>query len=184
MNATVTALSPEDSRAFRHALSHFGTGVAIVTANAQQGSVGATISSFNSVSLDPPLILFSLIKASLGIEQWKTASAFCVSILGEGQIEISNRFAKAGTDKWTDIKTSRACNGAPVIKGCISYFECEPFAIHDGGDHEIFVCRVTHFWADQGNPLPLVFWKGRYQRLAAPSGHAVPPADNLLLHGW
>lgn len=184
MSAALPASSPEDPRAFRRALAHFGTGVAIVTADAPQGPLGATISSFNSVSLDPPLILFSLIKSSLGIAQWRESSAFCVSILGERQIEISNRFAKAGSDKWSGVERCPASNGALVIPGSICYFECGPYAVHDGGDHEIFVCRVTHFWTDESNPLPLLFYTGQYRRLAPPGGHAVPPSDNLWLHGW
>ena len=179
------ASSPtEEQRAFRRALGHFGTGVAIVTASTSGVPLGATISSFNSVSLNPPLVLFSLVSQSLGIDQWRNASALCVSMLAEGQTETSNRFAKAGADKWADTEIVAGSNGAPIIPGCIAYFECAPYAIYDGGDHDIFVCRVTRFWADERQAVPLLFYAGQYRQLAPVDGYVAPPLENMWLHGW
>ncbi|MGT2460287.1 flavin reductase family protein (plasmid) [Cupriavidus basilensis] len=155
-----------DQRAFRNALGQFATGVAIVTTTVDGENLGSTISSFNSVSLDPPLVLFSLIRNSLGFNQWKNAGAFCIAILGEDQEDLSNRFAKAGTDKWTGIPVERAENGAPRLSGAIAYFECEPYDNCDGGDHEIFVCRVTNFEVVQPGVPSLIFYSGKYRQLA------------------
>lgn len=184
MSGAPASTPMDDQRAFRRALGHFGTGVAIVTATTSGAPLGSTISSFNSVSLDPPLILFSLVSQSLGIEQWRNASALCVSMLGAGQTETSNRFAKAGADKWADTEIVPGSNGAPIIPGSIAYFECAPYAIHDGGDHDIFVCRVTHFWADDHQPAPLLFYAGQYRQLTPVGGHVAPPLENMWLHGW
>lgn len=172
-----------DQRELRNALGQFATGVAIVTASVAGNRLGSTISSFNSVSLDPPLVLFSLIGKSLGFAQWKSAEAFGISILRESQRDLSNRFAKAGTEKWTGVTELYGKNGAPLLDGCVAHFECEPYAIHEGGDHEIFVCRVTDFQSTLG-PAPLIFFAGKYRHLTSLDTDTSPPADNMWLHGW
>lgn len=173
-----------DPKAFRSALGHFGTGVAIVTTEVDGVKLGSTISSFNSVSLDPPLVLFSLIRNSLGFSQWKAARAFNIAILGESQQALSNQFAKAGTDKWQGLEPKAGVNGAPLIPGANAYFECEPYSYCDGGDHEIFVCRVTKFEISSKCEPALIFCAGRYQRLQTFQPPSLPPPDNLWLHGW
>lgn len=156
-----------DTREFRNALGQFATGVAIVTACVDGRRLGATISSFNSVSLNPPLVLFSMGRHSLGLEQWKRANAYCIAVLGEAQQDLSNRFAKAGTDKWQGLEDRRAGNGAPLIPGALAYFECEPYDICQGGDHEIFICRVTDFHVAEPGRASLIFFAGRYRQLQA-----------------
>jgi flavin reductase (DIM6/NTAB) family NADH-FMN oxidoreductase RutF len=173
-----------DQRAFRNALGQFATGVAIVTADVDGMKLGSTISSFNSVSLDPPLVLFSILRNSLGYAQWKQASAYCIAILGENQQDLSNRFAKGGTDKWTGIDDKRAANGAPMVPGAIAYFECEPYNVCEGGDHEIFICRVTDYHTKAGMYPSLVFFAGKYRHLNSTDAEAGPPANNAWLHGW
>ena len=173
-----------EQREFRGALGRFATGVAVVTASVDGVRLGSTISSFNSVSLDPPLILFSLIRGSLGIEHWRRAKAYGVSILAESQMATSNRFAKTGTDKWSGTSASQGENGAPSITDSIAHFECDPYAIYDGGDHDIFVCRVTGFRAPEAHGSPLVFFGGRYRTLSPPEGIQAPPPDDMWLHGW
>lgn len=173
-----------DQRAFRNALGQFATGVAVVTADVDGAKLGATISSFNSVSIDPPLVLFSLLRNSLGYAQWKRASAYCIAILGEAQQDLSNRFAKGGTDKWNEIGDKRALNGAPMVPGAIAYFECEPYSICDGGDHEVFICRVTNYHTKSGVHPSLIFFAGKYRHLNSMDGDAGPPANNAWLHGW
>ena len=105
-------------REMRDALGLFPTGVAVITAQAQSGErLGATVSSFNSVSLDPPLILFSLAKDAKSIAAWEAAEHFAVNVLGEHQSQVSTRFAKALTDKWEGIKPLEARRiGAPLIR--------------------------------------------------------------------
>lgn len=155
-----------DPRQFRDALGQFATGVAIVAATVDGKRLGATISSFNSVSLDPPLVLFSLAKNSLGFELWKKADAFCIAILGEDQQELSNRFARAGADKWSGLDAGRAANGAPKVPGATAYFECRPYQFCPGGDHEVFICRVTDFYVDDNKRSSLVFFGGQYRQLS------------------
>jgi len=173
-----------DQRAFRNALGQFATGVAVVTTATGGNRLGATISSFNSVSLDPPLVLFSIARTSLGLPQWKTAKAFCISVLGESQRELSNRFARASGDKWNGLDDRRAGNGCPSLPGKIAHFECAPYAVHDGGDHEIFVCKVTAFDAAGASEPPLIFHAGEYRGLKAVDGVSAPPDENMWLHGW
>jgi flavin reductase (DIM6/NTAB) family NADH-FMN oxidoreductase RutF len=173
-----------DQREFRNALAQFATGVAIVTAAVDGTRLGATISSFNSVSLDPPLVLFSLIRNSLGFGQWQKAKAYCVAVLGHDQRDLSNRFAKGGGDKWAGIEAKTARNGAPMVPDAIAYFECEPYSICDGGDHEIFVCRVTHFHVHGAGQPSLIFFAGKYRQLKSLDHPSRPPADNAWLHGW
>ncbi|TFE37958.1 flavin reductase [Paraburkholderia dipogonis] len=173
-----------DPKEFRIALGQFPTGVAIVTAIVEGQRLGSTISSFNSVSLEPPLVLFSLIKGSLGFSQWKAAAAFCIAVLGESQRDLSNRFAKAGSDKWAGIEPRFAENGAPMVPDAIVYFECEPYGIHDGGDHEIFVSRVTRFHVTEKPECSLIFYSGKYRQLNDPERISSPPVSDPWLHGW
>ena len=155
-----------DPRAFRQALGHFATGVAIVTARTAEGqSVGMTMSSFNSVSLDPPLVLFSVAKSAYSLPAMQQARGYGINILGQDQQHLSNRFARALEDKWQDVDHTPGAHDAPLICGAIAHFECEPFARHDGGDHEIFLARVLRFAAD-GLGDPLVFFRGRYHALS------------------
>jgi flavin reductase (DIM6/NTAB) family NADH-FMN oxidoreductase RutF len=171
-------------RDFRQALGRFGTGVAIVTATVDGERLGATISSFNAVSLNPALVLFSLSRGSGRLAHWKRASACAISILGEHQHELANRFARSGGDKWADLPDRRDGNGAPLLPSCIGRLSCVPYSISDGGDHEIFVCRVTEFEIEPGTPQPLLFYAGRYRALRSEGAPAAPPDDNVWLHGW
>jgi flavin reductase (DIM6/NTAB) family NADH-FMN oxidoreductase RutF len=172
-----------DPRAFRNALGQFATGVVIITTEVDGVKLGATVSSFNTVSLDPPLVLFSLSRTALGLPHWRAAKAFAISILGEQQTDISNRFAKAAGAKWEGLTDRRAQNGAPLPPDVMLHFECRPYAAYDGGDHEIFVVEVTGYTQHLPGRLPLVFFSGRYQRLASDDG-APAPDDNMWLHGW
>lgn len=176
-----TALNERD---LRDALGYFATGVAIITTQVGVEMLGATVSSFNSVSLKPPLVLFSLMRASFAIEKWKAASKFAISILDEEQISISNRFARAGVNKWSGLDIRRAENGAPLPPGAIVHFECRPYAIYDGGDHDIFICEVTTYRIHHAKRQPLLFYSGRYRSLDSHDADRGPPLDNLWLHGW
>lgn len=172
-----------DTREFRNALGRFATGVAIISAEVDGNKLGATVSSFNSVSLEPPLVLFSIARSAYGLAQWKAANALAISILGEHQIELSNRFARAAGSKWDGLADRRAGNGSPLPPDVLMHFECRPYAVYDGGDHDIFVCEVTAYATHQPARQPLLFFSGRYRRLAQEDG-AQAPEDNLWLHGW
>lgn len=153
-----------DARAFRQSLGEFATGVAVITA---QGSgeelIGMTMSSFNSVSVDPPLVLFSVDRKANSLPAMLEAKGFAVNVLAREQEHISNRFARALSDKWAEVKRTVGHAQAPLITGALAHFECEPYANYDGGDHVIFVVRVLRHAVRAGNPAPLVFFRGRYR---------------------
>lgn len=174
-----------DARRFRDALGQFPTGIVVVTANASSGGrIGMTVSSFNSVSLDPPLVLFSVLRRANSFVAWQSVTRYAVHVLSEEQEELSNRFARPMGDKWIGLPPLRGETGLPILPNALATFECEAHARHDGGDHEIFVGRVV---ALRENPAkrgrPLVFFDGRYRRLAAAdAGHVA--AEGVFLHGW
>ncbi len=155
-----------DGRAFRQSLGEFATGVAVITA---QGSgedlIGMTMSSFNSVSIDPPLVLFSVDRRANSLPAMLEAKGFAVNVLAREQEQISNRFARALSDKWAEVKRTVGHAQAPLITGALAHFECEPYANYDGGDHVIFVVRVLRHAVRAGNSAPLVFFRGRYRDL-------------------
>ena len=167
MNAR-RALEPAFTAAqFRSALGMFATGVTIVTARTADGRcVGLTANSFNSVSLDPPLVLFSLHRAAYSLGAFTDGGHFAVNILSETQRELSQRFAKALVDKWSGVDYEIWETGAPILKGCIAAFECRTRALYDGGDHVIFLGEVLRLRCEiEGRPL--LYYRGRYRGLDA-----------------
>ncbi|MGY8992743.1 MAG: flavin reductase family protein [Rhodospirillales bacterium] len=155
-----------DTTAYRTALGLFATGVVVVTATTNVGTpVGMTMNSFNSVSLDPPLVLFSIDQSALSLDAFRSAQGYAINVLGGDQEELCLRFAKPQADKWKNIVTRPGEGGAPLIEDAIAYFECVPWATYDGGDHVIFVCRVIRF--NQGrDDGALVCFNGRFQALS------------------
>lgn len=162
--------APFDSREFRNALGNFATGVTIVTAKGSNGElVGVTASSFNSVSLEPPLILWSLDRNSTSLQVMETASHFCVHILSDAQVDECMAFAKSGADKFAELDCGEGLGGAPLFGGCLARFECRNMIHHDGGDHVIIVGEVERFETLDGDPL--LFFRGKLSAIA-------PKADN------
>jgi flavin reductase (DIM6/NTAB) family NADH-FMN oxidoreductase RutF len=153
-----------DPRLFRRALGQFPSGVCVVTAIADLGPIGMTISSFNSLSLDPPLVLFSIDRRAAGLPLWERAKGYAVHVLAENQRDISNRFARSLSNKWEGMKFAHGKWGAPVLPGVAAVFECVPWATYDGGDHRLFIAEVKRFWSSAGRN-PLVFCNGRYAAL-------------------
>jgi flavin reductase (DIM6/NTAB) family NADH-FMN oxidoreductase RutF len=154
-------LSPQ---ALRSALGRFATGVTIVTCRDAAGErVGLTANSFASLSLAPPLVLWSLRRASPTLGAFQQASHFVVNVLAESQVELSRRFASPAPDKFGEGAWSAGLGGAPVLAGAAAVFECESSAQHDGGDHVLFVGRVLRL-ADLAI-APLVFQGGHYRML-------------------
>ena len=164
-----TEIRPEtafDQKEFRNALGTFPTGVAIITTKGLEGEpVGLTCNSFSSVSLEPPLVSWSLRKASKSLETFRHTPAFTINILAGDQNELSGRFASSKiTDKFSGVDWRPGHGGAPVIANTLASFECSTFAVHDAGDHLIFIGQVQVF--DHGRPEdPLVFYKGAYVML-------------------
>lgn len=154
-----------DNQAFRQALGSFTTGVTIITATAPDGThIGLTANSFNSVSLDPPLVLWSLAKTSLSVEAFNDAEHWNVHILSQHQQDLSNTFASKGQDKFKGINLEDGISSAPLIPDCSARFQCRNTVTHDGGDHLIFIGEVLDF--DQQALPPLVFQQGQYAMTA------------------
>lgn len=150
----------DEKRSLRRALGQFATGVAVITTRAGDKLAGATVNSFASVSLEPPLILWSLARSSQSFPVFEEATHFAVNILNAEQMSISNRFARSGGDKFADLPVKEGINGTPVLNDCAAVFECEIVARHEGGDHVIIVARVLCH-SHEERPL-LLFAKGRY----------------------
>ncbi|ONH51244.1 NADH-FMN oxidoreductase RutF, flavin reductase (DIM6/NTAB) family [Pseudomonas cedrina] len=150
-----------DPRAFRRALGNFATGVTVVTAADASGrKVGVTANSFNSVSLDPPLVLWSLDKRSNSHEVFEQASHFAVNVLAADQIDLSNNFARPKDDRFAEIEYQPGEGGAPVFADCSARFHCENFQQVDGGDHWIMIGKVVAF--DDFGRAPLLYHQGAY----------------------
>lgn len=159
------AVTEFDVRAFRHALGQFATGVAVITAEgADQAAIGITISSFNSVSVDPPFVLFSIDRRANSLQAMIEAKDYAVNILGRDQEHLSNKFARALEDKWAAVEHTIGHMAAPLITGALAHFECAPYAQYDGGDHVIFVGRVVRFHSHAADD-PLIFFRGTYRSL-------------------
>ena len=153
--------TPFDSRAFRRALGNFATGVTVVTAATEGGQqVGVTANSFNSVSLDPPLVLWSIDKRSTSHGVFEQASHFAVNILAANQIDLSNNFARPREDRFAGIAHERGEGGAPVFADCAAHFHCEKYQQVDGGDHWIMIGKVVRF--DDFGRAPLLYHQGAY----------------------
>jgi flavin reductase (DIM6/NTAB) family NADH-FMN oxidoreductase RutF len=169
-------------REFRDALGQFATGVCVITAEVDGILLGATVSSFNSVSLAPPLILFSLARSAQTLPLWLKATHFGVTILAESQTDLSNRFARGGADKWTGLAPLRGKSGVPLLRGGLVTFECKTYATYGGGDHEIILGEVLEFSLTASTPL--LFHAGRYRRLHSDEVIETPSEIDVWLHGW
>jgi flavin reductase (DIM6/NTAB) family NADH-FMN oxidoreductase RutF len=173
---------PFDSHAFRNALGTFPTGVAVITTLDGCGSpAGLTCNSFSSVSLEPPLVSWSMRKASRSIEVFRRTSGFTINVLADDQNEISGRFASSRiSDKFAGVGWRPGHRGMPVIEGSLASFECETFAVHDAGDHLIFIGEVKRF--EQGRQdEPLVFYKGAYMMLTQSLRDLVARSDTVTI---
>jgi 3-hydroxy-9,10-secoandrosta-1,3,5(10)-triene-9,17-dione monooxygenase reductase component len=151
----------DNRQAFRSALGRFVTGVTIVTTRDGDGkAIGLTANSFNSVSLDPPLVLWSLALTSPNLAAFRNGKAWAVHVLAADQEDLSNRFATRGIDKFEGMEVEDGPEGAPLIPGCAARFGCRSTFEYEGGDHAIFVGEVVDF-ADR-DVKPLVFHGGKY----------------------
>jgi flavin reductase (DIM6/NTAB) family NADH-FMN oxidoreductase RutF len=157
-----------DSREFRRALGCFATGVTVVTSRGEAGELlGITANSFNSVSLDPPLVLFSLDRNAYSLKSFEAAGFFSINILSEGQRHLSDAFARSLSDKWKDVAYETWDTGAPILTHALASFECLTHSTHDGGDHIIFVGRVQRMRASTDGH-PLIYFRGAYGALGQP----------------
>jgi flavin reductase (DIM6/NTAB) family NADH-FMN oxidoreductase RutF len=152
-----------DSPHFRAALGRFPTGVTIITAEKEDKSfVGLTVSSFNSVSLDPPLIVWSLSRNSSSLAAIEHCERYVIHVLGSDQMALAGRFARGtAKERFADVPVTKAPNGAPKLDtSCAAWFECFNRSRYDEGDHVIFVGQVEH--CGHSEALPLVYHSGGY----------------------
>ena len=140
----------------------FATGVTIVTARTPDGGlIGLTANSFNSVSLNPPLVLWSLSQAAGSMAALSSGSHYAINILAADQKELAERFASKREDRWKDVLFTEGAGGSPLLSGAAASFECFNRSRYDEGDHVIFVGEVECCSRRDG-ALPLIYHGGRY----------------------
>lgn len=153
---------PPTADSFRAALGRFATGVTIVTARADSGAlVGLTANSFNSVSMSPPLVLWSLSNQSSALPVFRRGSHYAINVLSAQQRELAQRFAARGVDRWQGVAYSEGASGAPLLDGAIATFECFNRSLYEEGDHVIFVGQVERC-QHRGDVRPLLYHGGRF----------------------
>lgn len=149
-----------DAKAFRRALGNFPTGVTIVTAAGSEAPVGVTANSFSSVSLEPPLVLWSIGHTSRSYKSFLESEHFAINVLADDQVNVSQNFASSSEDKFGPMAWRKGKTGSPLIDNALAYFDCVCEARHDCGDHTVMIGRVVDFARFDG--APLVFSQGRY----------------------
>jgi flavin reductase (DIM6/NTAB) family NADH-FMN oxidoreductase RutF len=148
----------------RHTLGKFATGITVISIVDDDGKFwGLTVNSFNSVSLDPPLILWSLALETVGFITFRDAKRFAVNILAENQIAISERFASCEPEKFIGINVTAGLGGVPLLDGCVAVLECQREAAYPGGDHIILLGRVEQLHSASRSPL--IFYESRYVKV-------------------
>ncbi|MEO1642053.1 MAG: flavin reductase family protein [Pseudomonadota bacterium] len=154
-----------NQRQFRDALSLFATGITVVTTHGEDGvDAGITANSFNSVSLDPPLILWSIGHDSGSFQTFESCEHFAVHILTVDQTDLSQRFASLGANKFANLKTVRGLGNVPLLSECAARFECSVFKRVPAGDHTIYIGKVERLTSDPRHP-PLIYHGGKYSAL-------------------
>jgi len=174
MNAALQAVLPldndtgpaRDSRALRKALGQFATGITVVTTRALTGElVGLTINSFSALSLEPPLVLWSLRCTSPSLPVFQQAQRFVVNVLAEAQVDVSRRFASPLPDKFDGVAHAESASGLPLLHGAAAWFECRTVSQQMAGDHCLFIAEVEGFTASE--LAPLLFHAGGYFALGS-----------------
>ncbi|MCW2893403.1 MAG: flavin reductase [Actinomycetia bacterium] len=155
-----------DPATFRAVLGRFCSGITVITALGADGPLGLTCQSFSSLSLDPPLVLFSPARTSRTWPRIREVGRLCVNVLAEGHCELSAAMARSGTDKFAGVRWDTSAHGAPRLEGAVAWLDSVLEAEHDGGDHTIVVAEVHGLSADP-SARPLLYYQGRYAALAA-----------------
>lgn len=150
-----------DPRDLRRAFGRFGTGVTVVTTRSFDGvRVGVTANSFNTVSLEPPIVLWSLASRSPNLDNFRQAGRFVVNVLAREQVDLSQRFSRPAPDKFAGVAHHDGLGGLPVLEGCVAAIECVTLNSHVIGDHVLFLGRVERY--AYGDAAPLLFCNGQY----------------------
>ncbi len=157
-----------DSNNFKAMLGHYASGLTVIGTLVDGAPVGFTCQSFHSVSLDPPLISFNVMRRSTSWPVVRERRRFSINVLSEGQRTVSNVLARSGPDKWSAIDWRQTPDGNPLLEDCLVWFDCELFAEHEAGDHTLILARVVGMQSLDAIPSlpPLIFFKGRYCTIA------------------
>jgi 3-hydroxy-9,10-secoandrosta-1,3,5(10)-triene-9,17-dione monooxygenase reductase component len=167
VDTSLPAAPAPDTRRLRSALGRFTTGVTIVTCTDAAGEpVGLTVNSFSSLSLEPPLVLWSLRRESPSAAAFSAARHFAVNVLAESQVGVSRSFAARRADRFAEGEWSAGLHGLPVLAGAAAVFECESVSAQVAGDHLLFIGRVLAC-GDSAVP-PLLFQAGHYRTIGHP----------------
>jgi 3-hydroxy-9,10-secoandrosta-1,3,5(10)-triene-9,17-dione monooxygenase reductase component len=178
LSGAATATASFDKRTLRDAFGSFATGVTIVTTGGPTGvDIGLTANSFSSVSLDPPMVLWSLARTSSNIDAFRNSAHFAVHILSADQEALSVRFASKGIDRFGGLALDRGPDSIPMLPDCMARFACKLAYQYEGGDHVIFVGEIVNF--SHSARKPLVFHGGRYGMLLPKQSVAAESADTL-----
>lgn len=170
-NELASGHSAIDPRDFRNALGTYATGVTIITAAGADGKpYGITCNSFASVSLNPPLVLWSLVIYSSSLSVFQNASHFTVNVLGTSQQALANKFAKSSDDKFAGVEWTPGLGNAPILADSVANFQCRAANRYYGGDHVIFLGAVEAYSYNRKEPL--LFARGDYGRFIATDGPA------------
>lgn len=155
-----------DPALFRSTVGRYASGITIITGHDDQGPVGFTCQSFYSVSVDPPLVSFSVMKTSSTYPRIRETGTFAVNILSRGQEAVSDQFARSGTDKWARLPVRSTDQGNPLLEGTLAWLDCQIWAEYDAGDHIIVIGRVMELGTTDGHhPAPLMYFEGKYRAL-------------------
>ncbi|MBC8268215.1 MAG: flavin reductase family protein [Rhodospirillaceae bacterium] len=155
-----------DKLTFRKVLGRFATGITIVTGLSEDNiAVGLTVNAFTSLSLEPPLVLFCLDKATASVNAFKEGDGFALNMLNENQQQLSVKFSSKIEDRFAGVDFDTWDTGVPILGGCLANLECIIDAVHDGGDHLIIVGRVKRV-AQVEAGKPLLYFDGAYGRIA------------------
>ena len=152
----------------REVLGHFASGVTVLTALTGEGPIGFTCQSFSSLSLDPPLVVFAPSRTSATWPRLRGLGRFCVNVLGEGQDDVSQNFARSGGDKFAGVRWTTSAHGSPVLDGVVAWIDAALWAEYDGGDHTLVAARVLDLGAEPER-RPLLYHRGTYGFLQRPS---------------
>lgn len=163
MSRSSTAIEP---LSFREALGHYASGITVITSHVDDEPIGFTCQSFYSVSMNPPLVSFSVMSSSASYPKIRQAGRFAVNILSGEQVKISNQFARRGADKWHEVEWQQSPLGNPLIAGSLHWLDCEIHAEHAAGDHMIVIGEVKALNLQEvAAKQPLLYFKGQYCNL-------------------
>ena len=177
-----------DIEVLRNCFGKFATGITVITALAPDGTkIGLTVNSFSSLSLEPPMVLWSLDKKSKSIGAFITAPHFAVNVLASDQMDISNNFARTSENKFNNIELLESKCNLPLLSGTVADLECKNISTYEGGDHLIFIGEVEHF--NTSNKKPLLYTNGQYTvaarhpavKMSVPEGKDVSSKDDFIV---